>query len=146
MKKSLLISLFFLITATIASTQEVSDYYPMQIGNYWIALCDTFGGEYNPTTFKHDVEGIDEILGEECFRIKHSVINGYNWSSYYWIRIDTTGIILKARGDTSVVDSATFYDPPLPYFPNEMFNVGFTWEWDISMFGFSYRYSVESVT
>jgi len=146
MKNSSLLIALVLMTTTIASAQNVSDYYPMQVGNYWIMRCDTLYGEYKPTIFRQDVEGIDLIFDEEYFRIKHTGINGFDWSSYFWFRIDSTGIIMKAQGDTSTVDSATIYDTPLLFMPNEMFNVGFTWEWDLPLFGFTYTYSVESVS
>ena len=146
MKKVILIILLCLMTTTIAVAQDASDYYPLQVGNYWIMRCDSLFGQYNPTVFRQDVEDIDLILGVEHYRIKHSLINGYDWSSYYWFGIDSTGIIMKAQGDTSTVDSAIIYDTPQLWMPHEMFNVGFTWEWDLQMFGFTYTYTVLSVS
>jgi hypothetical protein len=146
MKNSLLLIALVLMTTTIVSAQHASDYYPMQVGNYWIMRCDTLLGEYNPTIFREDVEDIDLILDEEYFRIKHSVINGFDWSSYFWMWIDSTGICIKAQGDTSAVDFAIIHDTPLLWMPNEMINVGFTWEWDSLMFGYTYTYSIESVS
>jgi len=146
MKNSLLLIAMVLMTTTITSAQNASDYYPMTVGNYWIMRCDTLFGEYNPTIFRQDVEGIDLINDEEYFRIKHTLINGFVWSSYFWVWIDSTGIVMKAQGDTSAVDSATIHDTSLLFMPNEMFNVGFTWEWDLPLFGYTYTYSVESVS
>ena len=84
MKKTLLILLLTLAIPASTFSQEPSDYYPMQVGNYWIMNCDTLFGDYNPTIFRQDVESIDLILGEEYFRIKHSLINGFDWASYFW--------------------------------------------------------------
>ena len=92
MKNSLLLISLVIMTTIIASAQDASDYYPMKVGNYWIMSCDTLLGEYNPTIFRQDVEGTDLILDEEYFRIKHSVINGFDWSSYFWFKIDSTGL------------------------------------------------------
>jgi hypothetical protein len=146
MKNSLLLISLVIMTTIIASAQDASDYYPMKIGNYWIMSCDTLLGEYNPTIFRQDVEGTDLILDEEYFSIKHSVINGFDWSSYFWFKIDSTGIIMKAQGDTSTVDSATIHDTPLLWMPNKISNVGFTWDWELPLLGFTYAYSVESVS
>ena len=146
MKKSSIMIVMVLMTITITSAQDASDYYPMQVGNYWILSCDTLYGEYKPTIFRQDVEGIDLIHEKEYFRVKHTLINGGDWSSYFWFCIDSTGIILKAQGDTSTVDSATIYDTPLLFMPNEMFYSGFTWEWELPLFGFTYTYSVESLS
>ena len=146
MKNSSLLIAVVLMTTTIASAQDASDYYPMKVGNYWIMRCDTLFGAYNPTIFRQDVEAIDLILDEEYFRIKHTLINGFDWSSYFWFCIDSTGIKMKAQGDTSSVDSATIHDTLLLYMPNEMFNVGFTWQWDLPLFGFTYTYSIKSVS
>ena len=146
MKNSSLLIVLVLMTTTIASAQDASDYYPLKVGNYWIMRCDTLLGEYNPTIFRQDVEGIDLILDEEYFRIKHTLINGFDWTSYFWVGIDSTEIIMKAQGDTSTVDSAIIHDTGLLMMPNEMFNVGFTWEWDIPLFGSIFTYSVESVS
>ncbi len=146
MKNLLLFVTLVLMTTTLVSAQKASDYYPMEVGNYWIMRCDTLFGEYNPTIFRQDVEGVDQIKGEEYFRIKHSVINGFDWASYFWFYVDSTGIFLKAQSDTSAVDSATVHDTSLLWMPNELFDVGFTWIWDLSLFGFTYTHSIESVS
>jgi len=149
MKTSLFISLAFLATARLAFTQGASDDFPIHVGDYWVQHTDTLFGEYRPTTFRKEIEGTDLILGEEYAR-------GGNWltaddgsleSSWYgWFRGDSTGIVLGAFGDTSIIDSATIYDPPLPWLPNGIVNVGYTWEFDFPEAGGHYMFSVESIS
>jgi len=132
MKTLLLISLIFL-SAEIVSAQGASDYCPGDIGDYWVQHTDTTGGGYQPTTFRKDIEDIDLVLGEEYFRMGQRLKRDDNSDSskwYCWLREDSSGIVLGASGGTSIVDSATIFDPPLPVLPNEIVNLGYTWEFD----------------
>ena len=129
--------------------QGASDYFPIHVGDYWVQRTDTLFGEYRPTTFRKEIEGTDLILGEEYAR-------GGNWltaddgsleiSWYAWFRGESTGIVLRAYGETSIIDSATIYDPPLPWLPNEIVNVGYTWEFDFPEAGGHFIFSVESIS
>jgi len=89
------------------------------------------------------------ILGEEYYR-------GSNWLSaddsssedgwYTWVREDTSGIVLGAFGDTNIVDSATIFDPPIPWFPNGVVNVGYAWDFDAPDLGGHFFFEIGSIT
>jgi len=131
-KLKLLLIIPFILTDHLFA-QTVSDYYPMQVGNYWISHTDTIFGVYQPTILRIDVEAVDLIGGDEYFRIRqgYSADDGSSESHWYnWIRKDATSGVMGAFGDTSIVDSATIFDPPLPAFPNEAVNQGYSWEYD----------------
>ena len=131
-KLKLLLIIPFILTDHLFA-QTVSDYYPMQVGDYWISHTDTISGVYQPTTFRVDVEAVDLIGGDEYFRMRqgYSANDGSSESHWYtWIREDSTGGVMGAFGDTSIVAVATIFDPPLPAFPNEALNQGYSWEYD----------------
>ena len=50
----------FTTPTEMITSHDITDYFPLQVGNYWIARCDTFYGEYHPTFFRQDVEGTDD--------------------------------------------------------------------------------------
>lgn len=131
-KLRLLLIIPFLLTDHLFA-QTVSDFYPMHVGDYWILHTDTIAGVYQPTTIRTDIEAIDLIGGEDYFRMRqgYSADDGSSESHWYsWIRKDSTGGVMGAFGDTSIVDSATIFDPPLPAFPNEAVNQGYSWKYD----------------
>jgi len=116
MKKLILMLIIpFLIPDQIFA-QLASDYYPLHVEDYWIQHTDSVSGEYQPTTFRKDIEAIDLILGEEYFRMRQTLTadDGSSEETWYaWLRIDSSGVLMGAIGDTSIVDSATIFDTPL---------------------------------
>ena len=150
MKTLLFISLAVVTGAQIVSAQGASDYYPLHVGDYWVQHTDTIFGEYQPTTFRKDIEAIDLILGEEYLRMRQQLIedDGSHYHSpwYTWLRIDSSGVLMGAFGDTSIVDSSTIYDPPILWLPNEIVNLGYSWESDAPEFGWNYSFTVESIS
>ncbi len=54
--------------------------------------------------------------------------------------------MIGAYGSKPNVDSATIYDPPLLFLPNEIVTIGHTWEYDWPEAGGHYAYSVESIS
>lgn len=135
MKKLLLLLIVpFLIPDIMFAQLVASDYYPLHVGDYWIQHTDTIFGGYQPTTFRTDIEDIDIIGVEEYFRMKQAqtVDDGSGKSShwYMWVRFDSTGFVIGAFGDTSIVDLAQIYNTPLPSFPNAALNLGYSWEYD----------------
>lgn len=138
MKKLILLLIIPFLLPDHLSAQTVPDYFPMHVGDYWILHADMISGVYQPTTYRVDIEAIDLIGGDEYFRMRqgYSADDGSSEGHWYlWIREDSTGGVIGAFGDTSIVDSATIYDPPLPSFPNEAVNQGYSWEFDFPTMG-----------
>lgn len=145
---NLLILIPFLITSQMFA-QSASDYYPLHVGDYWIQHTDSISGEYQPTTFRKDIEAIDLILGEEYSRIRQTrtADDGSSDSTWYsWVREASTGILLGGFGETTIVDSATIFDPPLLWLPNEIVNVGHVWEFNAPEMGGHFLFGVISIT
>lgn len=145
--KHILFVLFVLNTIVIA--QIASDYYPMHVGDYWIQHTDSISGEYQPTTFRKDIEAIDLILGEEYFRLSQAMTadDGSSESTWYsWIREDSAGMLLGGFGVTSFVDSVTIFYPPLLWLPNEIVNVGHAWEFNAPEMGGHFFFAIGSIT
>ncbi len=149
MRTLLNISLVFFTAAGFAFSQGASDYFPAHIGDYWVMHTDTMMGEYRPTTFRKEFDNIDLILGDEYFRSQQiwSADNGSSTDTVHvWGRENPLGIVLGAFGTKSNIDSATIFDPPLLLFPNEIVNLGHTWEFDWPEGGGHYANSVESIS
>jgi len=116
-------------------TQLVSDYNPLNVGNFWVQQNDTSFGLYQPMVSRTDIEAIDMKGNDEYYRLRQEITyedsSGQQNSHWYmWARFDSTGFVMVAFGDTSIIDSANFFDIPLPFFPNEAINVGYSWEFD----------------
>ena len=138
MKKIILLLIIPFLLPDHLFAQMVPDYFPIHVGDYWILHADTISGVYQPTTYRVDIEAIDLIGGDEYFRMRqgYSADDGSSEGHWYlWIREDSTGGVIGAFGDTSIVDSSTIYDPPLPSFPNEAVNQGYSWEFDFPTMG-----------
>jgi len=136
MKKLKLLLFIPFLMPSFTFAQLVSDYYPMHVGNYWIQQNDTSFVGYQLMVSRTDIEAIDLICNEEYFRMRQE--NTFDDSSgqhsghwYIWARFDSTGFVWGAFGDTSIVDSAQIFYTPLPVFPNEALNLGYSWEFDL---------------
>ncbi len=89
--------------AKILSAQTGTDFYPFHVGDYWVEHTDVFGGTYQPTTSRMDVESLDLINGKEYFRMKQRITadDGSDEMIWYsWMRVDSTGIIMGAYGES----------------------------------------------
>ena len=149
MKKLILLLIIPFLIPDQMFAQLASDYYPLHVGDYWIQHTDSISFEYQPTTFRKDIEAIDLILGEEYFRMRQTrtADDGSSESTWYsWVREDSTGILLGGFGNTSIVDSATIFDAPLLWLPNEIVNVGYTWDFDAPAMGGHFFFAVGSIT
>lgn len=149
MRTLLNISLVFIAATGFAFPQGASDYFPGDIGSYWVMHTDTMGGEYRPTTLRKEVDKIDLILGDEYFRSQQIWAKDDGSSTdtiYVWGRENSLGIVIGAFGSKPNIDSATIYDPPLLFLPNEIVNLGHTWEFDWAEGGGHYANSVESIS
>ena len=106
-------------------------YNPINVGNYWIQHTDSAGG----FTSRTDIEGIDLIGGKEYFRMKQELTKDNSSQEpniwYVWVGQDSTGGLLGGFGNSSDLDSATIYDPPVLSFPNDADTLGSTWEYDM---------------
>jgi hypothetical protein len=134
MKKLTLLLIIPILFSNLV-TQALSFQYPMQVGNYWIFKTDTIAGAYNPTTFRIDIEAVDMIGDKSYFRMKQTYTGSMENEWYGWVGGDSTGGIMGAFGQTNDVSQATIYDPPLPNFPKEAVNLGYTWEFDATGMG-----------
>ena len=148
MRVLLFILSFLLATIEFVFAQEALDYYPLHVTDKWIQHIDSLDGGYNPATFTQEIEGTDVILGEEYRRRSNWLIyddNSYQTKWHLWVRSTPDGIVIGAFGETSDIDSATIYDPPLPWLPNEIVNLGHKWDFSFPPSGHFYI-SVESTT
>ncbi|MCI0495038.1 hypothetical protein L0Z72_08510, partial [candidate division KSB1 bacterium] len=104
--KEYIILLLILTFTKIASAQDANEYYPLHVGDYWIQQVDSLEGE--PGIMRIDVEDIDIIRGQSYFRMKQQLTKeatGEEYATWFiWMKEDTSGIIIGAFGDTSVVN------------------------------------------
>ena len=110
------------------------DYNSMNVGNYWIQHIDSINGEYEPATFRMDVECIELIGDQEFFRLKQEQRrddgSGNPSCWYIWTGWNSIGGLIGAFGTGPGVDSAYVYNPPLLSHPIEATTPGYTWEYD----------------
>ncbi len=97
------VSIFILIAIMVESViaQTGTDYFPLHVGDYAIQHTDYVGGVWQPTTFRMDIEAIDQIAGENYYRWKQTrrVDDGSDESTWYsWVRSDVSGGVLGAFG------------------------------------------------
>ena len=148
MKNSILALLFiFVSTVQIAYSQEAIDYYPLRVGNYWVQ--HTLWEGVTPATFRFEIEDIDIIGEKEYFRMKQGYIHDDGSKEsywYFWIREDIAGIVGGAFGNSSDISTASIYETPQLMYPNEMVNLGHTWEINNPEMGGLFSYSVESIS
>jgi len=148
-KKLVLLLIIPFLTPYQMFAQLASDYYPLHVGDYWIYHTDSISYEYQPTTFRKDIEAIDLIGSAEYFRMRQTrtADDGSSNSIWYsWVREDTTGILLGGFGDTSIVDSATIFEIPLPWLPNGIVNLGYTWDFNVPAMGGHFFFGIGSIT
>ncbi len=120
--------------------------FPDQVGDYWVWRTDSIGGVYDPTTNRREIEGVDSIAGVAYFRMSENVVSADSslqsqW--FAWMRTDTTGTLMGAFGDTSMIDSATIFDPPLLWLPRGWGQLGETWEFEAGVLGGTFSFLVE---
>ena len=97
------VSIFILIALMAESViaQTISDYFPLHVGDYAIQHTEYVDGVLQPTTFRMDIEAIDQIAGENYYRWKQTrrVDDGSDESTWYsWIRQDVSGGVMGAFG------------------------------------------------
>lgn len=149
LKNSILLSVVFLGLVEIIYAQGAIDYYPLHVGDYWIQYSDSVSGVYQPTTFRQEIEGTDLIMGEEYYRRSNRLAaddGSLEGKWYTWVREDSNGIVIGAFSDTSIVDSAAIFDPPLLWLPNEIVNVGHAWDFDAPEMGGHFFFAIGSVS
>ncbi|MFB0515018.1 MAG: T9SS type A sorting domain-containing protein [Candidatus Neomarinimicrobiota bacterium] len=131
-----------------ATAQQAIDYFPLCAGNYWVHRTDTLGGVYDPATYRMEVPAVEEVGGEQLYLFKETTAaddGSPAWCWYSWLRVDPEGIVIAALGDTSLVDSAIFFESPVLWWPNAMINQGYTWEFDSYEMGGHFSFVVESI-
>jgi len=131
-------SIVILLLFSVLYAQSFGDYFPLNVGDYWIQHGDEFQGGINPYTFTMEIEGIDQILGEDFARKLNCLAlddGTYESSWWTWLRATVDGIEMGAFGDTNDVSYATLFDPPILYIPSEAVNLGYTWQLNIPQMG-----------
>ncbi|MFH1005984.1 MAG: T9SS type A sorting domain-containing protein [Candidatus Latescibacterota bacterium] len=136
---SLFLSICILLLVSETTLAQVAaDYYlPLRVGNYLEFQRQGNQPGWDTRITRYTIEGSDSISGQLYFRQK-----GMEWPSddpsninvfhVFWLREDSEGNILSgAMGSTgeywtSNIDSATVYDPPGPYFPNQFIVPGYS--------------------
>lgn len=147
MKMLFILSLAVLGTEFVHA-QGASDYYPIHLGDQWIQRTDSISGEYKPSTFQQEFEGSDQILGKEYYRRSNWLKSNdatLETTWYTWLRAEPTGIMLGAFGESPDINSATIFNPALPWLPNEITTLGHSWEFDFPASG-HYSLSVLSIS
>lgn len=149
MRMLLYVTVLLVAAVGIAYSQGPEDYWPMDVGYYWIQHTDSFGGGYLPSTNTYDVEGTDSILGEEYFRMTQllktdgdSLLTGW----CVWVGADTSGLVWVAWSITDNIDSAIIFSTPARVLPNGALNQGYTWEDTIPEMNWVKRCSTQSIT
>jgi len=80
-------ALVFLMVVQVAFSQEEREYIPYHVGDFWVYHSDAYFEGNKPTTFRQEVEGIDQIGEEEYFRMtgRYTADDGSNeYFSYSW--------------------------------------------------------------
>jgi hypothetical protein len=149
---TLLCTLITLCTMDTASAQVASDYYfPLRIGSVRTYRASSLS--WPARTVRETVNGSDLIAGKQYFRVKGIEIMDSNPADssifhVWWVRQDSAGnILLAAFSDRyAVLDSATQFDPPAAFFPNEFLTVGYSQEVYLAGGGYYFQDSVMSKT
>ena len=122
---------------------SAQSYNPLKIGNSWVEQSDTMNGAYNPVTFTKTIPTTDSIGGEEYFQVYQKMSGGStgHWSA--WERINSTGCIMGAFGD-SATGPTTPITPPLLVSPKDAVDSGTTWDFYSAIMGGHYHYLTEA--
>jgi hypothetical protein len=136
-----LVSLFILFSTIIGtdtgSAQGSAEYYfPLRVGNYWAYHTDGVQNFWSPRTTRETIDGTDLIGGQQYVRVKGVEILDENTADtvafhVFWLRQDIAGNILMGAFTDGITDvaSALRFDPPMPFFPNEFLNAGYSREY-----------------
>ncbi|MDZ7341560.1 MAG: T9SS type A sorting domain-containing protein [candidate division KSB1 bacterium] len=85
---------------------QVTNYFPLHIGDYWIEHTDSIAGQYRPTTMHRKIEGTNLIQGKTYFRMKEEMKSDdgeFLTAWYTWLRINNNAVMLGAFGEDSVI-------------------------------------------
>ena len=132
MKKYLLVLLIlsFVVFGLAAFIQAEEDYYPLQIGNYWVFKSIPLGDSERETrTTKTSVDSTDVWENIEYFRVNRITL-GTERTSFSWYRKDAEGnVAVYAFGSTPDISSArAFFETPRIIFPKDAISLGNSWE------------------
>ena len=128
-------------------------FFPLHIGNYWNYHTDGSQTTWDSRTTRETIEGEDLIGGLQYVRVRGVEILDTHLSDtlafhVFWLRQDIAGNILMAAFTDGATDlaSAARFDPPMPFFPNEFLNAGYSREYSDPSQNTSSMDSVESTT
>lgn len=85
---------------------QVTQYFPLHLGDYWIDHTDSINGEYRPTTMRREVEGTDSIQDKTYFRMKEEIRSDdgeFLTTWYSWLRVENNAVLLGAFGDQAEI-------------------------------------------
>ena len=120
---------FFLFSLNV-NAQTATDYYPFDVGNYWVYKKTEMGENTGvPEIVKTEIECIEEVNNRMAYRIKNTVIdeNKNPVSSHYgWHQIESDSILYIALG-TSPDLTLIEWDPPLIWLSSDAGNMGAAW-------------------
>jgi Secretion system C-terminal sorting domain len=146
MRAILVFVLIFSFISIFADTFE--DYFPLNVGDYWIQHSDIYNGGNDPITFTMEHEAIDQINGEDFVRkLNHLEKDdgSYETSWWVWLRATEEGALLGAFGGSDDVAEATIFTPPVLWFPNELVTLGNTYEVSIPEMGGTFNFTTDQV-
>jgi len=134
---SLLIFCYSIVGINTSSAQGSADFFfPLHIGNYWNYHTDGSQTSWDARTTRETIDGGDLIGGLQYVRVRGVEILDANSSDtvafhVFWLRQDIAGNILMGAftDGTTNLASAVLLDPPMPFFPNEFLNVGYSREY-----------------
>lgn len=125
MKTSMFIILIILLPVSLLLGQG-AEYYPLEIGNYWIYKSNPPQNNSPLSTYKMTVKRIDVVNGNECFEVGSVNADKGEAQSSRWIGKDRNGTIFEyALGTEKYI--LTEWDPPHVIIPGTIAK-GLSWE------------------
>ncbi|MFZ5979925.1 MAG: hypothetical protein ACOYVF_04775 [Candidatus Zixiibacteriota bacterium] len=152
--KTLPIFIILLLIAVPVLADTPLDYLPLEVGLEWHYHTDTsIHSQWGQRSVKWQIPGIDEIEGEEYFRLtikeKMDYEAEYSPNNAIWFNSDPdSNIIIKAFTTDSLsddIDSALILDNPVIFFSRGMLDLGNTWSYCIEELDFCENIEVTGV-
>jgi hypothetical protein len=150
MKTSLVLVAVLLAFATASYGAHGRDYWPLDVGYYWIQHSDSEGGNYFPRHKGYYIEGEDSIAGVLNYMMKNEAKTDgdslLEQPMYVWAAGDSTGVYWSAVAVYPDLDSAYIFTFPVPMIPDSALTQGYTWEYDVDIFDSHFKNVTESTT
>jgi len=125
MKTFLIVVSAFILSNSILYAQTV-DYYPLEVGNYWIYSSNPPQSNSPLSTYKVTVKRFDVVNGNECFEVGSVNTDTGEAQSSRWRGKDNNGTVFEyAFGTDKYI--LTEWDPPHVVIPGSIVK-GLSWE------------------